>query len=84
MEENVLRSSLARKQLDVIYNKNIYYLIEMYKIVSVVLFYRFNVLLCEFLCRNIKHRFFLLLIFYVHTNGVTQMRFSQTNTAKNQ
>src|SRR5690606_37054924 len=83
MEKNILCSCLAGKQLNIIHNQNIYNLIEMYKIVAVVLFYRFNVLLRKFFRRNIKHGFFGIFIFYINTNCVAQMCFSQPNATKN-
>src|SRR5690606_9726320 len=84
MEENILSSSFAGKQLNVINNQHIYNLIEVNKIVAIVLFYRFNILLRKFFRRNIKHCFFGIFVFNVNTNCVPQMCFSQTYSAKNQ
>jgi len=84
MEEHILCASFTGKQLDVIDNKHIYNLIEMYKVVAIIFLNRFDVLLCELLSRDIQNRFFGVLFLYFDANGMCQVSFSKSYTAEDQ
>ena len=75
MEENILSPRFPGEELNVVNNQHIDDLVEMNKIISGILFNRFYVLLRKLFSRDIEDRLFGELVFDLHPNGVSQVRF---------
>ena len=83
MEETVLCCCFTRQELNIIDNQNINHLIIILEVCFILRFSRFYEILNEFFRRLIKYNLIRKRSFYLQTNCLSQVRFSNTISAIN-
>ena len=78
MEECVLCSRFACKFLDIVHNKHINALIEIYKVIDLIVSYRCRILRLKRTGAEIKHTQIRILLLHAYTYRLNQMSLSNT------
>ena len=78
MKENILRFFLACQIVNIIEDQHIDHLVKMDEIILIVVPDGIDELVGELISSNVKNSFFRKIVFYLKTNRMRQVRFSQS------